>query len=330
MIAEEILTRTFAEHEHLAPDAEAVLAGIHDRLPRRRRLLIVAGAAAMVAAVSVGASVLVGTMRRPAPPPAAATPTPAPAAGRPDTIALTPGWLPPGVQHDVIVAKKLGSESRTLVVTASDGTRTGIELRTTAGTSLASQEPGTPRDVTVNGRPGRLFVASDQAAVVFRASDDRVAGVRIEQAGHPGAGFADTALRIAAALRMDRPERIDTGFTLRYVPAGLIVQGVFALPTSEASRSSWSLAAPGANQPIVMVTRYVSPWSEGDPIHSGPVTDGRPVQGRPTHVATAQQGGGPLLWVDRVRPGQSFVVTGTPGTSLEELYRVAEGIRWTG
>lgn len=66
MNAEEILTATFAEHEHLAPDADAVLADLQQQLAGRRRRsitrsLTTLSAAAAVVVLAITVTVIHGT-----------------------------------------------------------------------------------------------------------------------------------------------------------------------------------------------------------------------------------------------------------------------------
>ena len=64
-----------------------------------------------------------------------------------------------------------------------------------------------------------------------------------------------------------------------------------------------------------------------DPNLPQPVVDGRPVPGHPTHVVT-RSGDQLALYVDRFVGGRSLVITVTSGlVPVEELYKIADGVR---
>ena len=132
MTAEDILTRTFADHEGDAPDPETVLDRVHARLARRRAIPVLA-AAATVAVIALGASVLVG-QQRPAPNRAAAVPSPT------GMIALDAGWLPAGTARTVLVQHFYDQQIRVYSVTGPDGDLIRVELRLSLIQSDAADE----------------------------------------------------------------------------------------------------------------------------------------------------------------------------------------------
>jgi len=80
------------------------------------------------------------------------------------------------------------------------------------------------------------------------------------------------------------------------------------------------------------VSASIAPWQSMQKSWSrSPFTTepGRPVDGHRTWVVTSP--GQTALWIDNLRPGTSIVVNSGPGlTTLDEMYRVADGLRWTG
>lgn len=323
MNADQILSRTFAEHEHLTPDPEAVLAGVHDR---RRRVLPVAVAAVTVAAVAVGASLLVG--RGPAAPaPAVSRPPATTAPAVPDTLSVAPGWLPAGKVYPVTQANSYGQQSRTYDIVTPDGAGMNVTIGLRPGTELPTEnEHGTPRDVTIGGRPAREWSVAQYYTGAVRVPGDRIATVDVDDhdfdnsGPRPAAEVAGIGRRVLAGLRLDRPEPMDTTFRLTYVPAGLAVRAVSTYGNTtryELNRPDSSERDPG--------TVTVEQEAVGPPAPPSR-TPGRPVQGRPSWVQDA--GIGQQLVVTGPRPGLSVALG--PGAPLPELYRMADGIRWTG
>jgi hypothetical protein len=351
MNAEEILARTFAEHEEQAPDPEAVLADVHARLARRRRTVPVLAAAATVAAIAIGASVLVG-QQRPAPGPPASTPSPTatgsnwtpppnPSPTPPDplatgsladaarsTVAVDTTWLPPGTVKDFALGLFYGRQTRTYEVTGSDGSSTHIDLEVRPGSDLKTDDgiDNQPHDVTIGGRPAREFRAGEVYAVVVRLPGNRVAQVGVLPMGGGGTlDVAATGRRVAASLRFDRPEPIKPAYRPTYVPKDLVVR---AVDRSDGLGTQWTLAKPDAQPQGPWVAVGQDPRPGTNSTLPQPVVDGRPVQGHPTHVVT--EGGGQVaLYVDRFVAGQSLTITVTNNlVPVAELYKIADGIRF--
>jgi hypothetical protein len=333
MNAEEVLARTFAEHEGQAPDPETVLAAVHARVTRRRRTIPVVAAAAAVAAIAVGASVLVDQQ---APRPPAATPDPIPT-----EISVDTTWLPAGTARTISMSRSYGRQARVYSVTSSDGVVTTVEVQVGPGSSLAPTNGGgggtalgfRPHDLTIGGRPAREWRNDTRHqdslyTVVVRLPDDRVVQVAISvPVGVEGRGgsLAVIGRRVAASTRLDRPVPIDTDFRPTYVPSGLVVQGVSRLAETG---TGWVLAAPRA-APVAPAVYLAQDPRAFDRTTTATVVDGRPVQGRPTYVITNDSG--ITLRVDGFRPGASIDITATRAAApLDELYKIADGIRWTG
>jgi hypothetical protein len=351
MTTDEILARTFADHEADAPDPEAVLADVHTRLTRRRRTAPVLAAAATVAAIAIGASVLVGVQRRsPAP---ASTPTPAaptstyrppqipsqptptpvdplstqsPGAAARATVGIDAGWLPPGKAKQTGLYYSYGRQQREYDI---DGPTTHVELKLWTGTSLTPDQffDPAPRDLTLDGQPAREWSGPDLYAVVLRVPGGRVAQVNVMAAGRGDqAGLAATGRRIAESLRLDRADPIRPEFRPTYAPHGMVVRSI---SVRDLDGTQWVLAGPHADPagPGFVVTedgRKATSSSVG-----GSPVPGRPVQGHPTHVFTEEHR--VSLWVDGLVHGKSLVVIDWDGKSpVAELYKIADGVRLTG
>lgn len=342
MNAEEILRQTFAEHEALAPDAEATLAGIHDRLPNRRRIATVLAAAAVVALIVAGFSVLAAQQRRTTAPPPASTPTatvPAPAG--PTDVSVSSDWLPPGTVRTTMIQRYYGRQINSYSVTGSDGVPIAVELRVTPGSDLTPTNGGDgppelgfrPNDLIIGGRPAREW-RNDSGhedslyTVVMRLPGNRVAQVAISvppSVEGRGAALADIGRRVAAALRLDRAEPIDPAYRPAYVPRGFVIQSV---GRDDLNGTSWILATPRAVPDGAAVT-IIQDATFRSGVVPGTVAAGRTVQGRPTHVIT--DGATATLWIDLLRPGVSVRVTSEhAAVPLAELYRIADGLRFPG
>jgi hypothetical protein len=347
MNAEEILARTFADHQDEAPDPETVLADVHARLARRRRAIPILAAAATVAAIVIGASVVVGVQRRSPTP--AATPTPAaptstylppqtpsqptptpvdplsaqpPAAAARATVGIDAGWLPPGTAKQTGLWFYYGRQQREYEI---DGPSTHIELKLWTGTSLTPDQffDPAPRDVTLDGQPAREWSEPGLYAVVLRVPGGRVAQVNILMTDRrpdlPAIGR-----RIATSLRLDGATPIRPDFRPTYVPKGLVVRGLLV---RDFDGTSWDLTAPHADPagPGLLLgeeTRKATNSTVG-----GSPVPGRPVQGHPTHLFTEQDR--VSLWVDGLVHGKTLVVSDLGRkSSTAELYKVADGVRF--
>jgi hypothetical protein len=329
---DDILSRTFAEHEHLAPDADAVLAGLRDR---PRRVLPVAATVTTVAAVAIGASILLDRSPAPTTPTGAPRPAASSAAARvvpvPATIALAAGRLPAGTATPSLTASSYGEQLRGYDVVGPDGTSTSVLLTARPGTALPTENKrGTPRDVTIGGRPGREWSGAGWYTAAVRGPGGRVVQVDLtsyEKDGDtpvPAAGLAAVGRDVLAHVRLDRKEEIPTAYTLTYAPAGLVGRAV----STDQDGTRYELAGPTA--PAGSAAVYVEPaegsWAGGQKGKPRPpAKPGRPVQGRPTFIVTTSAG--PELFVDELRPGVS--ITLSAGAPLAELYKIADGIRWT-
>ncbi|HEV7657735.1 MAG TPA: hypothetical protein VGP36_23795 [Mycobacteriales bacterium] len=338
MNADEILARTFADHEGDAPDPDAVLADVHARLARRRRTAPVLAAAATVAAIAIGASVLVD-QHRPDPAPPASTPSPS-ATPSATQIALGTTWLPPGTVRTTLLQRSYGTETRLYTVSVPHQPQISVQLQVRPGTELTPPGGSPPlaefgyrqRDLTIAGRPAREW-ANDAGhrdssyQLVVRLPDQRIAEIEVfvdfTREGR-GAMLATIGRRVAASLQLDRPEPVGTAFRPTHVPSGFVVS---AVGRGDLDGTTWILTTPGAVPDGAAVTIRQSPRAFRTGDVPGTVADGRAVRGRPTHVIT--DGATVTLYVDLLRPGTSVQLTSThAAVTLAELYRIADGIRF--
>jgi hypothetical protein len=338
MTADHVLARTFAEHEHLAPDADATLAGITDRLNRPRRTGPVLAAAAAAAVVVVGATVVlhhdpapVQAAARPAAP-ATAPPAAVPPAAAPQSVSLAAAWLPAGTVTPGMLSSGYGTDVRLYDVADADGGSTDVLLTAGAGAGEDAKF-GSPRSTTIGGRPAREWSVPGRYTVVVREPGGRDARVDVSSYGRggvtarPAATVATLGRQVAAHLRLDRPQPLRPAFRLGYAPAGLPVRAVTVDPLSGTAYELAPARATAGHATLVVQT-----MPTGAAINAkgtAPTTPGTPVQGHPTIVE--QTGNGPTLLVRDLRPGTSIRLSPdqTRGPDLATLYRIARTIAWT-
>lgn len=343
MNAEEILARTFADHESLAPDVEATLAGIHDRLPHRRRSITVLAAAAVVVLIVASFSVLAGWQRPdPGPPASPATLTAAPEAE--EMVSLDTTWLPSGTARSTRVQRYYGTQEHTYIVTGADRVPITVDLVLRPGSDLTPAGSGPPpvelgyrqRDLRITGRPAREWEndtghQDTSYTAVVRLTDKQVTDVGVSvPLGKEGRGAALAVIgrRVAASLRLDRPQPIDPAYRPGYVPTGFRVSAVGRV---DVLGTFWALTTPGAVPDGAAVTIQDVPRGGASPASSGgappaSAVAGQPVQGRPSKVVT--DGATVTLWIEGLRPGLTIVISSThAAVPLAELYKIADGIR---
>jgi antitoxin (DNA-binding transcriptional repressor) of toxin-antitoxin stability system len=337
MTPDDILTRTYAEHEALAPDAETTLAGILDRRPHRAGPVALLAAGVAVAAVVAGSTALLD--RDPSPvagPSPTGSDTTAPAYPAElvkvplpvDGIALDPTWLPPGSRSDRQLGNAFGVQTYRLAVTAADGSSTGVSLDIRRAAGLAPPGASGPeRDVTFDGKPAREWAGAGSHVLAWWADGDRMASVTVTAAGRPAADLAAVARRIATGLRIDRLRAIGAPYTVAD-PAGPLTVRSVSRVVGGSSYTVLATAAAAPAEAAVEVADLGTSWAGKDQRMWQPVR-GRPVLGRPTWIYTGSSG--QALWIDEVRPGRSLTLTATDRTvTLDQLYAIAAGVRWTG
>jgi hypothetical protein len=307
------------------------------------------GAAATVAAVALGSSLIGADQpapRRTAPAASATAPARAPVAA-PAYTTIAPGWLPAGRAQLVLASNGFGQDLRGYVVPAAGGPATSILVGATPGTALPNDyKRGSPRDLQIAGRPGREWSVDDWYYLAILLPQGRVATVDVDAGRNGGKGgdgsaaaLAAIGRRVGAHLQTGRHDAIPVDFRLTYLPAGLVVQ---AVSWNSATGTDYTLAPPTGRTPDETygypsvgevqgsAKTNLKGKGNGDKRRLPVATPGRPVQGHPTWVMHHPDVGGPtypVLFIDSVRPGVSMVVSGGPVlTDLAELYRIADGL----
>lgn len=305
-------------------------------------------AAAVVVTAIVGSTVVIahqGTVARPGArqlPPvrsAAATVTRSAPTGGPTPVALpgsltlNPTWLP-ATGHQALASIGYGEQYRGYNLHV-DGFDLSVLLSLANATSLpTTKKGGSPVDITVAGHPAREWAIDHAYTLTMQINPHQVATVSLQATNDPaGNGTAATLTtmgrHIATALRTDANDALRPYFSLTYLPAGTVIASVDRYSPQQGSNYDLAPAAEAAtSRPGLASVNEVI----GDPtkVH-GPGTQqpGQPVQGHPTIVWRIN--GGYRLTVLNFRPNISIELsTGFGASTLAELYRIADGLRWNG
>ena len=336
MNSTQILSETFASHEHLAPDADLALDGIQHRVSTLRQSRIaVAGVVTTVAAMAVGGAVLAGAARHTAHDPAAHQPMAATTqvAPAPDYVTIAAGWLPPGKVLQTGLSNGFGRQTHGYDVTATGGTSTHVLVSTEPGTALpTTYKLGTPHDLTVGGLPAREWSVDDWYYLAILQLDGQVVAVEIRGGPNQGKGLDGSAAaltavgqKVGANLDLNRHDSINPSFGLSDLPAGVEVR---AASRDHQSGTAYTIASPSA-QPsetsdYARVSEFGGSWASRHG-STDPALSGRPVQGHPTYVIAGRAF--PGLWIDNVHPGVSISIVGGPGvTTIADVYKIADGL----
>jgi hypothetical protein len=334
MSAELVLTETFAGHEYLAPPAHELLPLINAGFRRRRRLRAVGGAFAAVAVVAAGGVVAGGVLHGS---PSAARPgtqsggtssgtRTGAAAPRPADLVVTvaPGWLPAG-SREIARGVVYGFQSRAYVAG---------KVYITVGTgAVDAAKIGRGSPTTINGHPATEWNQQGYE-LQFRLPSGAVG--RVGVTGASRAAARQIGLRVATTTREGQRLAVaPVDFTVAATPSRAVLRGI-SRADGRGTVYTYSPAAtsgpvPAAAQLQVSATRGGQPragqtWWDPDGHRTRAATAGRPVLGHPTVVATWT--GGVSLWVTGLVPRTTIVLTGgNQVTTLDELYRIAAGIR---
>jgi hypothetical protein len=214
--APEMLTDTFRQHEHLAPDAGDVLVQIRVGTVRATRRRLALRTAAAVAAIVVAVPIAYVWADRHAQ--LSVVPADAPTRSRTTLIPgplpavpfpLTPGWLPPGL-HSNPTAGALW------IIETSKPDEPAFHV------SIAPRhvKRAGSRQVPVGGKPGEFLTAdarSGQTSVSFERSPGRWVTI----VGFGGRGTEATLVRIATNLR-DEPVTSGTALKFALLPKGYV------------------------------------------------------------------------------------------------------------
>ncbi|MFE9748992.1 hypothetical protein ACFYOT_29140 [Saccharothrix saharensis] len=341
---EKLVADTFAAHEHVVPDGDAVLAAARARIDRGRAVLSRPFAvAAGVVALTLVAVTVVALHRPGSSDPAHDTAHDAAAtsgdvrvtANPPEpTVADLPmpfslGWLPPGrVEH---VARRIntgaaanapdeplyGGEHMLTVTTGDQVLLVDVQQFRMTEVDEAAFKSGRGNPVTVNGRPGvensspdsgyELYVSHPEGGSVYVHVSDRPGGTV------PAPQLADIGRRIAQHLRFPGTATVTPAFGLRDLPPGLrmCAFAVEGASPSRAGSTSYSLGTCTTTVPPVVVTTAATDVPTG--------VTGEPVQGRATRHA--EENGYRRLWVLDAVAGTPVRIAGR--VPLTDLYDIA-------
>ena len=317
------------------------------RRSRLRWAAPVLAAAAVVAAVAGSTAIIAnrGTASHPSAPqlqpvtsPTAATHSAPPAVtatpvALPGPLILNPTWLPAAGQQ-VTASIGYGEQYRGYNLHV-DGFDLYVLLSLTNATALpTNKKGGAPVDITVAGYPAREWAADHYYTLAVQINPHQIATVNLQATNDTGgngtaANLTAMGRHVATALCTDGNDALTPYYALTYLPPGTVVAYVDRYGTQEGS--SYQLApAHDSSTPrptLASVTEVV-----GDPakVHGpGQTTPGRQVQGHPTVVRHVNGGYG--LTVLNFRPNISIdLYTGHGVSTLAELYRIADGLRWNG
>ena len=348
MNADELLREMFAEHEHLAPNADETLRQVHDRIERRFSLnrlgsrprpFVAMATGIGVAATIVGivaASMIIKADEKPAGPTQLATQSTEPAPSRATSTSVNPGpataapveyltvaagYLPPGKATQVVGENGSFGELRNYVVTGG-GTSTKVDL--TSAPSVAALQgtttfTGPGLSLKVAGHAARQWSKMGLSRIIVTRSN-RVTAVDVTRTAMPAAAIATLARTIAGGLRYDRHDALKPEFRLGYVPAGTVIAW---LAVDDQRATSWLLgrtAADGSAPPGANTNVYST---DAPPVLRGAA--GRNVQGHVTRTGTKD--GVPVLEIVGAVGPHTIVISGGPGAmNLSGLYKIGDGL----
>jgi hypothetical protein len=321
---DQLLRNTFAEHEHLAPDAELAFDGIRRRIrTRRRSRLAVAGAIATVAAIGAGSAVIANTgghRDKPENPPA-----PRSVSAAPTEVTFTPGWLPAGAV-ETSTANEYGQQFRYYDA--------GIGGTTVRLTIILGHGPmqlkGGVHDFFLGGHPAREV--GDGGAYLLDVTEPggqlvQVQLIAIRKSGD-AAALAAAGRRVASEIRFGRHDAIKHRYSLSYIPAALAIRSMSWNGTHPGT--SYTLAGPGESaggSAKILIQEERVPWTtykQGANYGAGMShRPGRAVQGHPTYVSSV--GNSTQLWIDGALPDASIALD-SEGYGLADLYKIADGL----
>ncbi|MFJ6675703.1 hypothetical protein ACIQMJ_31750 [Actinosynnema sp. NPDC091369] len=336
---EKLIADTFAAHEHVAPDGDAVLAAARARIDRRRAVPSrpFAVAAGVVALTLVAVTAV--AVHRPAPSdPAqdaaalsgAVTPTPTEPTVADLPMPFSLGWLPPGsVEH---VARRInigaaaealdkplyGGEYMLTVTTGDQVLLVDVQQFRMTEVDRAAFKSGQGSPVTVNERPGVESTSPDSGYELYLAHPEG-GSMYVHVSNRHGstvaaAQLADIGRRIAQHLRFPGTATVTPAFGLGDLPNGLRVCA-FAVEGASSTRAepttSYSVGTCATTIPPVTVSTAAADAPTG--------VAGEPVQGRATRHA--EDDGYHRLWVLDAVAGTPVSIAGR--VPLTDLYDIA-------
>ncbi|HEX6351719.1 hypothetical protein [Actinophytocola sp.] len=348
MDIEKLITETFTEHEHVAPDPEPVLAAARKRIDRRRPVLSRPLAVAAGVAVLTLAAVTVVALNRPAsedrtqaaaPPEkvqVSATTEPAPG----DLLMpFSLDWLPAGEVDYLARRINVGGADREddtplyggeymLTVTA-NGQVIDVDVQQFKMVEVdeAAFKSGPGSALTINGQPAVESSVSDgpggyELYVKHPDGGTMYVGVSADpQSGStvPAQQLIDNGRKIAENIRFPGTTTVTPAFGLGELPAGMrmcafdVEKGFETAPVAGGSTSANTSYSLGTCDTMPSIHVNVA-----DPNHPTGTT-GEPVQGHETRYV--DENGYVRLWVLNAVDGAPVAVAGK--VPLADLYDIA-------
>ena len=350
MNVETLLQDVFTDHEHLAPDADEVMAATQQRIARGKpglaRPMGVAATVAVVVAAAGGAVLLsrhsAGHTTQPQPATHHSNLPPADQGTSgiaPLTMPYDLGWLPDGSVSYIARRINVGGLSDSspplfdgeymLTDTVASGTLM-IDVQQFPGDlSDAAFKSGPGASVMIAGRDG--IESSNSAGpggyeVYFEDAAGGLMYVNVAAdmgSTVPAAQLTDVGRRVAANVGFPGTAEVQPSFGVGYVPDGLRVRAFDVesadpdLPVANGSSgpmTSYDIGTTATQLNAVTVGTTTVPPQSGTP--------GRDVQGHATRYS--DENGWHLLYVLDAVHGQDVVLSGN--LSQDELYKIADGL----
>lgn len=340
MDLETLIKDTFAAHEHVAPDADEVLAATRGRIHRERTVLTRPLAVAAGVVLLALAAVTVVTLNRPD----QRTPATGQTTGTGQTdhtaqaiedvvMPFSLGWLPPGSVD--YVARRInagttdnpnesvyGGEYLLDVKTGGQVLLVDVVETSTTAVGEATFKSGPGQDVTIGGRTGvESSHSGGPAGYELYLTRPGGGAVYVNVAPEPGSTasaqqLTSTGRRIAGNLHFPGNSRITPAFGLRDLPDGL------RRCTFGISKGDPGAAHPGTSYTLGTCTTTPSIEVATDAPAQVRGTPGETVQGHATRYF--EERGLRELWILDAVHGAPIVVRG--GVARADLYAVANHV----
>lgn len=340
MNLEELIKETFAEHEHVAPDEDAVFAAARQRIDRKRARMSRPLAVAAGVVVLTLAAVTVVVLNRPGSQDNVQVATGETTAATPANPAIPDltmpydlGWLPPGEVDYKVRRINTGGEDddplfggEYMIEVRNNGQVIDIDVQefkmTPVDDAAFKSGPGSP--VTINGKRGiESAIASGPAGYELYVEHPERGSMYVGVAAAHNSRVSaqqliDTGRRIAENVRFPGTTTVTPVFGLGALPAGIQMCAFDVekdLGGPAADRGGSRQTSYDLGTCAVYPTIHIN-FGRADDI---PATPGQPVQGRETRHDD-NQGYLRLFVLDAVH-GESVVVAGK--VPLAELYDIA-------
>lgn len=342
MDIEKLIKDTFAEHEHVVPEHDEVLAATRQRIDRRRTVLSRPLAVAAGVAVLTLAAVTVVAVNRSGPSQAAAPGDEVQATAPVSTAATEPaiadltmpyslGWLPSGEVDYLGRGINIGSTAESpdvplyggeyLLTVTVDGQVLTVDvhqLRMMPVDEAAFKSgPGSP--VTINGQRGVESANSDgpggyELYVTHPDGGSMYVGVAAQHGSTaPAQQLVDIGRRIAQNIRFPGTTTVTPAFGLRDLPEGMRICAFNVdKPVGGSEPNTRYALGECSTTPPIKVNTAVPGAPRGIP--------GRPVQGRETRYS--DESGYRVLSVLDAVGGEPVIVAGSVPPA--DLYDIAD------